>query len=62
MNTQILNEYQQKITILAILCSKTSKHYSTYKNALVLPNILITTALTILNSIITDVNNIKFHK
>jgi hypothetical protein len=59
MNTQILNEYQQKITILAILCSKTSKHYSTYKNTLVLPNILITAALTILNSIITDVNNIK---
>lgn len=59
MEKTILDDYQQKITILAILCSKTSKHYSTYKNALVLPNILITAALTILNSIITYVNNIK---
>tara|TARA_Y100000389_G_scaffold146531_1_gene145245 strand:- start:9265 stop:9816 length:552 start_codon:yes stop_codon:yes gene_type:complete len=59
-NTQkLLDEYYQKITMFAILCSKSSKYYSFRKNLLIIPNILITAILTIINSLFTDTNDIK---
>lgn len=59
MNSKI-QDYSQKISIFAILCSKSSKYYSFYKNILVFPNIFIGITLTMLNSIFTDINDIKY--
>jgi hypothetical protein len=57
---KIIDEYYQKISIFAILCSKASKYYTFYKNMLILPNILIGSILTILNSIFNNTNDIKY--
>lgn len=53
-NKDMLNEYKNKIEVMSRLCHESSGHFSGIKNMLVLPSILISAALVILNSLATN--------
>lgn len=55
----ILDNYTQQITVLAILCTKTSKYYNRKRHCLIIPNIIITSMLTILNAVFENTNHLK---
>lgn len=55
----ILEDYTDQITILAVLCSRTAKYYNWKRHCLIVPNIFITSTLTILNAIFENTNNLK---
>lgn len=56
-NKEMLSEYKNKIEVMSKLCHESSGYFSGIKNMLVLPSILISAALVILNSLATNQEN-----
>ena len=58
-NKEMLNDYKGKIEVMSKLCHESSGHFSGIKNMLVLPSILISAALVILNALATNQDDEK---
>mgnify|MGYP003345814178 CR=1 FL=1 len=63
MNTnlelELLKSYKDKAYIMGILCELSYNHYTFVKNMINVPLILINTAMTVLNSVIENSNDLK---
>ena len=51
IDTQMLEEYKTKMTVMSRMCQDASGHFTSIKNKLTLPLILISAGLVVLNSL-----------